>query len=94
MILIRLSLLIGLTGFFSCESLERTKTQSERLKYDLPPRPVIEKILFHEREGGLYLTYGEYMKLEKNIIEYRIYIRKLEAMIILINREENDEFKD
>ncbi len=48
---------------------------------ELPPAPSIQGVEFQDTEGGLFLSYREYRKLEENIIEYRRYILDLEAQL-------------
>lgn len=53
---------------------------------DRPGIPLIETVIFQDLEGtGLILTYDNYRKLERNIIEYRRYIKELE--------QQNDYFR-
>ena len=57
-----------------------------------PPRPaapVMEPVVFFEREGGLCLAYQEYRALERNIIAPREYAARLEAVIDFYEGEED-----
>ncbi len=77
-------LLIGLIISFSC------KTMNEVVfRVPLPTKPSYEKVVFIEKDDGLFLSYSEYRKLERNIIEMRIYIEKLEGMIEIYSNEES-----
>jgi len=47
-----------------------------------PPVPALpdpEPVRFEDRDGGLWLSYGDYRALERNIIAMREHIAKLEA---------------
>jgi hypothetical protein len=41
----------------------------------------MEKVVFEDKDGGLWLSYDNYRSLERNIIALREYIAKLESII-------------
>jgi hypothetical protein len=53
----------------------------------MPASPVMEKVRFEDRAGGLWLSYNDYRSLERNVIALREYIEKLE-IILKFYREE------
>jgi len=90
--LLILSLLFALTIFStSCKSAQITPLEIEKtLAAIAPPVPVppaMEPVQFEDRDGGLWLSYGDYRALERNIIAMREYAAKLE-IIIRFYREE------
>lgn len=46
-----------------------------------PPAPVMEQVLFEDKDGGLWLRYEAYRTLERNIIALKDYTARLEAII-------------
>ncbi len=80
-------LLIGLIISFNCKS-----SFDVVLKLPAPAKPIYEKVNFDSRDDGLFISYADYRKLERNIIEMRTYIEKLEGLIdIYSNQKENDK---
>jgi hypothetical protein len=57
------------------------------LQPPLPDPPVIEQVIFEDKENGLWLSYNDYRALERNIIALREYAARLE-IIIWFYREE------
>jgi hypothetical protein len=55
----------------------------EAIKLDppLPPVPVMEPVVFEDRDGGLWLSYEQYRALERNIIALREHTARLEIII-------------
>ena len=47
----------------------------------MPAPPEMEPVIFEDRDGGLWLSYGDYRALERNIIAMREYAAKLEIVI-------------
>ena len=69
------------------------KTQTEYITIEkpdppLPLEPVLEQPLFVNQEGGLFLAYSEYRKLERNLIRQREYRKKLLEIISYYRGEE------
>jgi hypothetical protein len=56
---------------------------------ETPSPPETEAVAFEDRDGGLWLSYGDYRALERNIIALREYAGKLEA-IVRFYREEGE----
>ena len=82
-------LLIVLISCFSCSNL-----QVKQFKIPTPPKPVYEKVEWEKVDSdsyqlseGLFIKYNEYRKLERNIIEMRAYIEKLEKIIEIYNED-------
>jgi len=43
--------------------------------------PALESPIFVDRDGGLWLSYEDYRKLERNVIALRAYAAELEAAV-------------
>jgi hypothetical protein len=63
------------------------ETAATALALEAPPAPVMEPVAFEDRDGGLWLSYGDYRSLERNIIALREYAAGL-VLIIDFYREE------
>ena len=79
-------LLIGLIiCSSSCKSTQITPAEVKAALADIaPPMPVppeMEPVIFEDRDGGLWLSYGNYRSLERNVIAMREYAAKLEIVI-------------
>ena len=53
-----------------------------------PPAPVMEPVLFEDKDGGLWLSYEAYRALERNIIAMREYTAHLEVIIAFWEKKE------
>ena len=53
-----------------------------------PPAPVMESVLFEDKDGGLWLSYEAYRALERNIIAMREYTAHLEVIIAFWEKKE------
>jgi len=56
-----------------------------------PPMPVppeMEPVAFEDRDGGLWLSYGDYRALERNVIAMREYAERLEIAIRFYREEQ------
>ena len=85
-----MSLLTGLTVCLgSCKSTGGSPSGAAlaALAPPVPAMPPMEPVRFEDRDGGLWLSYGGYRSLERNIIALREHIEKLE-IIIRFYREE------
>jgi hypothetical protein len=51
------------------------------IKPPLPAAPEMEPVQFEDRDGGLWLSYGDYRSLERNVIALREYAARLEIVI-------------
>lgn len=56
-------------------------TDLEKPSLPWPEPPASEEVTFEPRPNGLFLSFGEYRKLEGNIIELRRYIAELTAQL-------------
>jgi len=59
-----------------------------------PPAPTLpqsEPVRFEERDGGLWLSHGDYRALERNVIALREYAAKLEAVLEFWTGEGRDD---
>jgi len=75
-------LLVVLTIFFcSCSTIPK----SINVQIPILTEPTYLKVVFEEREGGVFLDYENYRKLEDNIIEMRGYIKILQGQIDIFN---------
>ncbi len=75
--IIKILLLVPIICLVSCFSLP---TYVER-SIPLPALPYYHKVEFVEVEGGLFLDYENYRRLEENIIEMRAYIETLRVRV-------------
>jgi len=79
--------LIGLTACStnSCKSAQIKPADVEKtLAAIAPPMPVppeTEAVTFEDRDGGLWLSYGDYRALERNVIAMREYAERLKIVI-------------
>jgi hypothetical protein len=86
-------LLAALTVFFEAGCAARAagtaelETAVDALAPEAPPVPVMEPVAFEDRDGGLWLSYGDYRSLERNIIAPREHAAGL-ALITGFYREE------
>jgi hypothetical protein len=46
-----------------------------------PVAPALEPVAFEDRDGGLWLSYDNYRRLERNVIALREYAARLETVI-------------
>ena len=53
-----------------------------------PPAPIMEQVLFEDKDGGLWLSYEAYRALERNIIAMREYVAHLEVIIAFWEEKE------
>ncbi len=53
-----------------------------------PPAPVMEQVVFEDKDGGLWLSYEAYRTLERNIIAMREYTAHLEVIIAFWEEKE------
>jgi hypothetical protein len=44
--------------------------------------PTLESPVFVDRDGGLWLSYEDYRKLERNVIALQAYAAELEEIVI------------
>jgi hypothetical protein len=51
------------------------------LEPEAPPAPEMEPVRFEDRDGGLWLSYGDYRALERNVIALREYAARLEIIV-------------
>jgi hypothetical protein len=47
----------------------------------LPAKPVMEQVVFEDKDSGLWLSYEQYRSLERNVIALREYAQKLEVIL-------------
>ncbi len=53
-----------------------------------PPAPIMEPVVFKDKDGGLWLSYEAYRTLERNIIAMREYTAHLEVIIAFWEEKE------
>ena len=85
-------LLIALTGFSgSCKTTQITNAEIAgtlaAIQPPMPTPPVMEPVVFEDKDGGLWLSYNDYRALERNVIALREYAQKLE-IVVKFYREE------
>jgi hypothetical protein len=75
-------LLAGLT-IFSCKTTGTANPQETLalLRPPVPEVPEMERVVFEDRDGGLWLSYDDYRALERNVIALREYAARLEIII-------------
>ena len=75
----------------SCKTAQITNTEIAQtlaaLQPPMPISPVMEPVMFEDKDGGLWLSYNDYRALERNIIALREYAARLE-IVIWFYREE------
>jgi hypothetical protein len=59
----------------------RLEAAAGKFAPETPVAPVMERVVFEDREGGLWLSYDDYRALERNVIAMREWAAKLEAII-------------
>lgn len=75
-------MLIGLiTSFNGCKTVPEPAPEVLNPAIQRPAAPALSKLTFIDKDGGLWLSYDEYRKLEGNIIAMKAYSEKLEAVI-------------
>lgn len=80
--------------FSACRTVPASNEVSTEVKETLsvltPPRPsmpVMESVVFEDKDEGLWLAYEQYRKLERNIIALREYTARLEVIIDFYEKE-------
>lgn len=53
-----------------------------------PPAPIMEPVVFKDKDGGLWLSYEAYRALERNIIAMKEYAARLEVIIAFWEEKE------
>ena len=53
-----------------------------------PPAPIMEQVVFKDKDGGLWLSYEAYRALERNIIAMKEYAARLEVIIAFWEEKE------
>jgi hypothetical protein len=83
------ALLVAHTSFFSgCQTVPvGPVVKLAKINPARPELPAAEKPAFVDKDGGLWLSSDDYRKLERNIINLREYIGKLEALITYYESE-------
>lgn len=56
----------------------------------MPPAPIMEPVVFEDRDGGLWVSYENYRALERNVIALREYEARLEIIIDYYREGERD----
>jgi hypothetical protein len=59
----------------------RLEEAAGKFSPEAPEPPVMERVVFEDREGGLRLSYDDCRALERNVMAMREYAAKLEAII-------------
>lgn len=54
---------------------------------EVPVSPIFERVVFEEKDSGLWLSFDDYRSLERNIIALREYSAKLEIIIKFYTKE-------
>jgi hypothetical protein len=65
----------------SCATESATAPAPARIAPVKPAKPAMERVVFEDAAGGLWLSWESYRAMERNIIAMREYEGKLEAVI-------------
>lgn len=78
-----MSIALTLFSLEACATSKAAVPATETIEPPLPAAAAVQKVQWTDRpdQGGLLLPYGEYRKLESNVIEYRREIAELRDLV-------------